>query len=145
MAQYRVKVGSKEYEVTVTDTAAGGAEVSVAGRTFHVEPTGRPAPAAPATPPVAAPPVTAAPAARSAPSVAPVAGGGGTVAAPIPGVVTKILVGVGDSVDAGQVVLKLEAMKMENDISTPVAGRVKQVAVSEGAEVSDGQLLVVVG
>ena len=51
----------------------------------------------------------------------------------------------GDEVSAGQVVLKLEAMKMENDISTAVAGSVKEIAVSEGAEVSDGQLLLTVG
>ena len=66
------------------------------------------------------------------------------VAAPIPGVVTQILVAVGDRVAAGQVVLKLEAMKMENEISTAVAGTVRQVEVAEGAEVSDGQLLMVV-
>ena len=143
MAVYRVKVEGKEYEVTVRDTATGGAEVSVEGETFHVEPVGRPAPAAPAVAhSMAAAP---APSAPRAPSPAPSAGGGsGTIVAPIPGVVTKILVSVGDSVEAGQVVLKLEAMKMENDISTPGAGTVKQVAVADGAEVGDGQLLLVI-
>ena len=50
----------------------------------------------------------------------------------------------GDTVTPGQVVVKLEAMKMENDITALVGGTVKQVAVAEGAEVSDGQLLVLV-
>ncbi len=141
MAVYRVKVGGKEYEATVKDTSAGGAEVSVAGETFHVEPVGRPAPPAPAV----AHSTAAGPAAPRAPSAAgPARRGSGTIAAPIPGVVTKVLVAVGDSVETGQVVLKLEAMKMENDISTPVAGTVKQIAVSDGAEVSDGQLLLVI-
>jgi glutaconyl-CoA decarboxylase len=75
---------------------------------------------------------------------APASGGSGTVTAPIPGVVTKVLVSAGDTVTAGQVVLKLEAMKMENDIATPVAGTVKQVSVADGTEVKDGQLLLVV-
>lgn len=143
MAVYRVKVGGKEYEATVRDSSGGGAEVSVAGETFHVEPVGRPAPAAPAVAhSMAATPAASAP---RAPSPADPAGGGsGAIAAPIPGVVTKVLVAVGDCVQAGQVVLKLEAMKMENDIATPVAGTVKQIAVSDGAEVSDGQLLLVI-
>jgi glutaconyl-CoA decarboxylase len=65
--------------------------------------------------------------------------------APIPGIITTVCVKVGDTVTVGDVILKLEAMKMENDISTPVAGTVKEIAVSEGAEVKDGQLLAVVG
>ena len=84
--------------------------------------------------------------APAAPTVkaAPMTTGSGTIAAPIPGVVTKLCVAVGDSVEAGQVVLKLEAMKMENDISTPVAGSVAEIKVAEGNEVSDGQVLLVV-
>jgi biotin carboxyl carrier protein len=52
---------------------------------------------------------------------------------------------VGDSVSAKQVVLKLEAMKMENDIASPVSGIVKEIAVSEGSETSAGQLLMTIG
>jgi pyruvate carboxylase subunit B len=59
--------------------------------------------------------------------------------------VTAVLVKAGDTVAAGQIVLKLEAMKMENDIATPTAGTVKAVHVSQGSEVSSGQLLVEVG
>jgi len=143
VAVYRVKVEGKEYEVSVSDAAAGGAEVSVEGETFHVEPVGRPAPVAPSVAHSAGA-APAAPIPRAAAPMPPAAGGSGTIAAPIPGVITKVLVAVGDSVKAGQVVLKLEAMKMENDISTPVAGTVKQVAVASGAEVSDGQLLLVI-
>jgi biotin carboxyl carrier protein len=59
--------------------------------------------------------------------------------------VIAINVSVGDTVTANQVVLKLEAMKMENDIATPSAGTVKEIAVSEGAEAAAGQLLMVIG
>ncbi len=141
MPKYKVKANDKAYEVVVTDTMGGGASVEVEGKTFEVEPTGVPVATAPivaSTAPMAAPP-PAAP--RPA---APVAGGSGAIVAPIPGVVTKVLVKTGDSVEAGQIVLRLEAMKMENDISSPVSGTVKEVAVSDGSEVSDGQLLVVV-
>lgn len=142
MAVYKVRSGGNEYEVTVTDHAGGGATVSVDGQSFEVESVG-PAVAPPtaASPPVATP--AAAPPAPAAP--APAAGGSGSVAAPIPGVVTSVLVKAGDTVAAGQIVLKLEAMKMENDIATPAAGTVKAVHVSQGSEVSSGQLLVEVG
>ncbi len=167
MTVYRVKTGGKEYEVTVRDTPGGGAEVTVDGQTFHVDAAGdgsaasatnrppTPAPVlaqvdalvnapvpAPATLPIRAAATagsTAEPAAH-----APARSGAGAVVAPLPGVVTRILVAVGDRVEAGQVVLKLEAMKMENDISTAVAGTVRNVEVADGAEVSDGQLLMVV-
>ena len=64
--------------------------------------------------------------------------------APIPGVITKVCVTVGEQVTAGHTVVKLEAMKMENDIVVTVSGTVREVAVTEGNEVSDGQLLVLV-
>jgi len=142
MAKYKVKVGGQEYDVTVTDTGMG-ARVTVDGETFDVEPAAGAAP----PPPAAAATSTATPSMPAAPApVAPRAtGGSGSIAAPIPGVVTELCVRVGDTVAANQVVLKLEAMKMENDIATPVAGTVKEIAIGEGAEVKDGQLLMVIG
>jgi biotin carboxyl carrier protein len=149
MATYKVRHEGKEYSVEVKDRAGGGATVTVEGRSFDVEPallasatTAR----APQTTPVAAAvaPVPQAPATRvEPPRVEP--GGRGDVHAPIPGVITKVCVKPGDHVEAGQILLKLEAMKMENDIYSPVAGTVKEVAVAAGAEVRDGQLMVVVG
>ncbi|MCH5168982.1 MAG: biotin/lipoyl-binding protein [Prevotellaceae bacterium] len=95
------------------------------------EVTPRPAPAAPA--PVAAP--------SPAPSPVP-AVGAKTVTAPLPGTVTKITVKVGDAVNAGDTVLLMEAMKMENSISAEFAGTVKAVLVEAGAQVQSGQALV---
>ena len=139
MAKYKVKVDGKSYDVVVTDTATG-AEVMVEGKIFAVAPAVDRAPgqAAPGTP-VAPRPAAPAPRPSSA-----AAGGPGSVTAPIPGVVTKVLVSEGESVTAGQTLLKLEAMKMENDITAPVAGTVKNVSVGDGAEVKDGQLLMVI-
>ena len=96
--------------------------------------------------PVAAPAPKAAPAA-SAPVSAPVAApapaaGAKTVTAPLPGSITKISVKVGDTVAAGDTVLMMEAMKMENSITAEFAGTVKAVLCKEGDQVQSGQALV---
>ncbi len=65
------------------------------------------------------------------------------IRAPIPGKVVRIAVSTGDEVVAGQPLLVLEAMKMENPICAEEAGRVEEVLVSAGAAVEGGQLLLV--
>lgn len=147
MATYKVKSQGVEYTVTVVDKVGGGGTVTIDGREFHVECTG-----GEASPAVSPPPVTSASGAiatapaPSAPAAVPVASvGDGAIVAPIPGKIISIHVKVGDSVSAKQVVLKLEAMKMENDIASPVSGTVKEIAVSEGSETSAGQLLMTIG
>lgn len=66
------------------------------------------------------------------------------VAAPMPGRVVKRLVGPGEAVKEGQGVIIVEAMKMENELRSSVAGTVKRIAVSEGADVEAGQHLVII-
>lgn len=66
----------------------------------------------------------------------------GTVRAPMPGLVVRVLVAPGDTVAAGQGLLALEAMKMENEIRAPAPGVVKAVAVLPGQAVEKGQLLL---
>lgn len=68
----------------------------------------------------------------------------GAVTAQIAGRVLKVLVKVGDAVNEGDVLLMLEAMKMENEIKAPKAGVVSEVAVSEGSRVTEGTTLVVI-
>ena len=63
----------------------------------------------------------------------------------MPGKIIDVLVGVGDIVRAGDKVLRMEAMKMENEIFAPVDGTVTEIAVQEGKDVEEGQLLVVIG
>lgn len=67
--------------------------------------------------------------------------GDGRIKAPIPGIITRLLVGLGDHVEAGQPLLLLEAMKMENEIRAPRSGVVSQLAVSQGQGVALYQVL----
>ena len=79
--------------------------------------------------------------AAPAPAPAP-APGSKSVTAPLPGTVTQILVKVGDAVKAGDTVLMLEAMKMENSITAEAAGTVKAIRVEKGAQVQGGDVLI---
>ena len=128
-------------------------KVTLNGRTYEVEvEAGKamlldeyeaiaPAPAAAAAP-VAAP--AAAPAA-AAPAAPVVTGSGEAVNAPMPGNILKVNVQNGQAVKAGDVLVVLDAMKMENEIMAPKAGTVTQVLVSKGSTVDTGAPLVVIG
>ena len=128
-------------------------KVTLNGRTYEVEVVAdkamlldeyeaiAPAPVAAAAP-VAAP--AAAPAA-AAPAAPVVTGSGEAVNAPIPGNILKVNVQNGQAVKAGEVLVVLEAMKMENEIMAPKAGTVTQVLVSKGSTVDTGAPLVVIG
>ena len=130
-------------------------EISLNGRTYEIEVEhGKAmlldeyeaiAPAPVAAAPVAAAPVAAAPVAAAAPAAAPAVavGAGEQVTAPMPGNILKVNVNVGDKVKEGQVLVVLEAMKMENEIMAPKAGTVTQVVVSKGSTVDTGAPLVV--
>ena len=123
MKKYNITVNGQTYAVEVEE--AGGA------------PSAAPA-AAPAPAPAAAP----APAPKAAPAPAPAAAGGGALTAPMPGTVLDIKVAEGAAVKAGQVVLILEAMKMENEISAPADGTVASIPVAKGASVNSGDTLM---
>jgi len=125
--KYRVTVNGKAYDVDVEEMGAGA-------------PVAAPAPIA-AQAPAAAP----APVAAPAPAAAPVAAGAGSIESPMPGKVLKILVSQGAPVTAGQLVLILEAMKMENEIYASVAGTVTQLGCKEGDSVNTGDTLLVIG
>ncbi|MBO5881453.1 MAG: biotin/lipoyl-binding protein [Paraprevotella sp.] len=85
----------------------------------------------------AAPTVASAAPAPAAPAV-----GNKSVTAPLPGAITKIGIKVGDTVAVGDTVLIMEAMKMENSITTEFAGKVKAILCKEGDQVQSGQVLV---
>jgi biotin carboxyl carrier protein len=70
--------------------------------------------------------------------------GAATVNAPMPGLVVGVPFDAGASVAAGQTVVVLEAMKMENDLSSPIAGVLKEVRVTKGQTVDQGEVLVVI-
>jgi biotin carboxyl carrier protein len=136
LARYRVESAGKRYTVAVVDKTTGGGTVTIDGREFNVDFIGDEENSA-SPMPVDAVSVTA-----PTPSTAPA--GGEAIVAPIHGKVVAILVKVGDPVTADQVVIKLEAMKMENEISSPVSGIVEEAAVGEGTEVAGGQLLMLI-
>ena len=114
--------------------------------------------AAPAPAPAAAAPAAAAPAGQAAyftpgapaympgTPVAPAANieSGEQVTAPLPGNVLSVNVAVGDAVKAGQLLLVIEAMKMENEVLAPKDGKVVQILVSKGSVVATGDVLVVI-
>ena len=85
------------------------------------------------------------PTARPRPGAASGGGAGnGTITAPMQGTIVKVLVSVGDTVEAGQAVLVLEAMKMENTINAETEGAVREIRVSEGDTVGTGDVLIVI-
>ena len=72
-------------------------------------------------------------------------GGGEIVTAPIPGIILSVSVKVGDSVSTGQVLAIMEAMKMENKLTSHVAGTVKEILAPKGTEVATGDVVMVIG
>ena len=115
MKKYRVNVNGTVYEVELEDIT-GAAPASAPA-----------APAAPAAAPVSAP------------------AGGEKITSPMPGNILCVNVAAGDTVQKGQVLMILEAMKMENEIMCPCDGKVVSVSVTKGAAVESGTLLCVIG
>lgn len=130
--KYKITLQGKTYEIEVER-----GEAMVLDEYEALAPVTS-APAAPA--PAAAAPVAAAPAPAAA---APVAAGT-PVTAPLPGNVLKINVSQGQAVKAGDVVVIIEAMKMENEITAPCDGAVKQIVAAKGAVVNTGDTLLVI-
>jgi biotin carboxyl carrier protein len=127
--KFKITVNGEVYEVEVEEV--GGVSTPSAP-IRQASPT--PAPSAPAP---AAP--------KAAPSKTVVGGtGAGTVKAPMPGTILSIKVNSGQQVNQGDVLLILEAMKMENEVSAPVSGTVKAINATVGASVNPGDVLVVI-
>ena len=129
--KYKVTLNSKVYEVEVEE----GTAMLVDEYEAYV-PAPAPAPVA------AAPGPAAAPAPAPAPAAAPQAAGE-VVASPLPGTVLQVKVSAGEAVKAGQLLLIIEAMKMENEVLAPRDGTVAQIVAAKGATVNTGDALVV--
>ena len=149
---FTVTIDGKPFQVSVAKADGPAAPVAAAPAAPVAAPAPAPAPApvaAPAPAPAAAPAPAPAPAAAPAPApaAAPVSVGAGEtpVNSPMPGSIFKIECTVGQSVKAGDVLIVLEAMKMEIEVSAPVDGTVKAIAVSTGATVNTDDLLVTLG
>jgi len=143
MSEYVLKIGDREYRAEVEEITSDRATIIVDGEPYHVDlvqigrretappaarrPAARPAPTAVSTPPAMPRPSDEA---------------SGAVAAPLPGLVLRIEVAEGDTVQAGQPLLVMEAMKMENVVPAPHQGTVRRIYVAEGATVGEGEPLI---
>ena len=145
MKNYKLKINGNEYNVEINEVEGQEVKLNVNGTPYVVTvdqemKQQRKAPA-----------VTSRPSAQvSAASNGPVqksnAPAAGTkVSTPLPGTILDVFVNVGDTVKAGQTVVLLEAMKMENNIEADAAGTVKEVKVRKGDSVLEGDVLVVIG
>lgn len=150
MKTYTVTVNGIAYDVTVEETTGRRAAAPVYAVPQAPPVYAAPAPAVQAAPvPQAAPAPQAVPAAPAAPAEeekAPAVAAGGTngkitVESPMPGKILSIKASVGQSVKRGDVILILEAMKMENEIVAPENGTVASINVTAGESVESGTLL----
>ena len=139
MQKLKFNINGKHYEATVAETSHNVAEVELNGKKYTVEVERA---ESVAVPHIAAPkPAAAAPVA--APAAAPkAAAGANSVTAPLPGSVTGVNVKAGDAVKAGQTLIIIEAMKMENEVLAPADGTVTAVHVSGGQAVQQGDALL---
>ncbi|MCD7803581.1 MAG: biotin/lipoyl-binding protein [Oscillospiraceae bacterium] len=116
MKHYHVNVNGTDYEIEIEEISAEEAKAHQASAQ-----------------------ATAAPAVASAPASVPT--GAETVSAPMPGTILDVKASQGQSVNKGDVLMILEAMKMENEIMAPKSGKIVSVNVSKGASVKTGDVL----
>ena len=145
MKTFELTVGGKAYKVDVDKFDGKRALVRVDGKPYEIDVKEVPEAVFGGTPgsmPASPETQMAAP----NPPLAPVASvpSGGQVVAPIPGLILEVMVSVGDRVVAGTPVVKMEAMKMENEIPAPVDGTVKEIRVKTGDRVSTDETLLAI-
>lgn len=121
MKNYRITVNGTSYDVAVEELGAGAAPVAAA--------------------PVAVAPAAPAPAAPAPAPVASGAAGGVTVSSPMPGKILSVKASVGQAVKKGDVILVLEAMKMENEVVAPEDGTIATINVAANDSVEAGDTL----
>jgi glutaconyl-CoA decarboxylase len=148
-----MKIGDKEYRSEVKELSSGKAKVvvnsveydidlvSIGRREITLHDYAAPKPVPPPPPPSAVPAQPAA-AVQRRPALAPMVAGQSAIQAPMPGAIFQLRVKEGDKVQAGQVLLVMEAMKMENPVTAPFNGTVSKIHVREGDNVGEGDLLL---
>ncbi len=142
--RYTVALDGAPMEVDLLETGRAFASLLVGGESHEVAVEKRPEgyvvhfPADAVT-------VALAESAAGAVAPAPRASGPARLTAPMPGRVVRVLRGAGTEVAAGDGLVVIEAMKMENELKSPRAGRVQDIAVREGQAVEAGALLLIVG
>jgi biotin carboxyl carrier protein len=152
MSEYILTINEKEYRAEVSEINAEYALVRVNGRDFHVDlqqlGLAKLMPVATmtetrATAPTAQPVTGVAPAPAAPLAPAPATGGASSIVkAPLPGLIIDVKVREGDKVKAGQNIVVMEAMKMENQIQATTDGTVKKIFVKKGDNVAESNALV---
>jgi len=139
MKKYRITVNGKNYEVEVEELGAGSAQNTPVVATVPEIQISQDKPKTPAPTPAPAAPAAAPKPKKSAPA------GKISITSPMPGTILSIKVKPGANVSKGDVIMILEAMKMENEILAPEDGVISSIEISEGASVNTGDLLAVMG
>ena len=136
MRRYRLKVGEREFTIDVQEQTADRYTVTVDGQSYEVMLADDDSPPAVNIAPRAV-------AAAEAPKPAATASGNkGTLSAPMPGVILEVKVKPGDTVERGQPVAVLDAMKMHNVVASPRAGVIAEVLVAAGQTVDHGEAIL---
>ena len=147
MKELKLEIEGKEYSVNIEEFGADEAKINVNGRTYTVglkdigdqimvENVKLSTPSQTSTGSAPSPAVKEASHTGSS--------GSAQVMAPLPGLIINVLVKVGDNVTAGQKIMIMEAMKMENDINSGINGTVKALNVKNGDNISEGDILAVI-
>jgi len=148
MKELKLDISGKEYTVGIEEFGSSHAVITVDGKKYNVglkdlgeelkietvQRSGSPTPSAAASAQVQSAPVSSGPSGS----------GSHEVLAPLPGLILNVLVKVGDNVKAGQKIMIMEAMKMENDINSTRDGKIKAINVHNGDNISEGDILAVI-
>ena len=146
MKEYKFKIHGNEYEVSINSVEDNIADVTVNGTQYEVEIEGKASKVSklPNPPPATSSAATTAEVISTAKAAAKKSAGT-AVKSPLPGVIVDLKVREGDQVKAGQHLLVLEAMKMENNIDADRDGIIVELKVNKGDSVLEGDTLLTIG
>ena len=139
MQKFKFNINGKGYEAVVEEIERNTARVELNGKSYTVQVEKE---EAIVSPKIAAVKSTSSAADFVDAPTQPISGNAGSIKSPLPGSVAKIKVQEGQAVKAGDVLMTIEAMKMENEIMAPAAGTVKKIYVAEGKAVQQGEALI---
>lgn len=140
---FNVSINGNAYSIDIQKLSEGQATVEVNGATYTVEfESNRPVSK---TPTLVRNVAYNTEGERPKQTARPDENKGRIIKAPLPGVILTVSVKEGDDVKAGQLLLMMEAMKMENNIVSPADGKVRSLKVSQGMNVLEGDVLVEIG
>ena len=138
MQKFKFNINGKGYEAIVEETERNTARVELNGKSYTVQIEKEEA--------IVSPKIAAVkPSSTGGDFVEPeqkITGNAGSIKSPLPGSVAKIKVAEGQAVKAGDILLTIEAMKMENEVMAPASGTVKKIYVTEGTAVQQGEALI---